>query len=91
MTTINRQTITNSLIANLIANYPYYDWAFIVYNSYRHIEKQLDNLIADGTPMIEVYFNSDDLLLDFEAITNREPEYSDTFYIGDFIFHIAFD
>lgn len=80
MATINKQLITNKLFAHLMQNSPEYDWAFIIHNSYHRIEKDLESLLEDSDTLIEVYLNSDDLLLEFAlADPNLASEYDEVY------------
>lgn len=80
MATINKPFITNNLFAHLMKNSPEYDWAFIIHNSYHRIEKDLESLLEDPDTIIEVYLNSDDLLLEFAlADPNLASEYDEVY------------
>lgn len=80
MATINKQFITNNLFAHLMKNSPEYDWAFIIHNSYHRIEKDLESLLEDSDTIIEVYLNSDNLLLEFAlANPNLASEYDEVY------------
>lgn len=80
MATINKQSITNKLFAHLMKNSPEYDWAFIIHNSYHRIEKDLESLLEDSDTPIEIYLNSDDLLLEFAlADPNLASEYDEVY------------
>lgn len=80
MATINKQFITNKLFAHLMQNSPEYDWAFIIHNSYHRIEKDLESLLEDSDTIIEVYLNTDDLLLEFAlADAHSASEYDEVY------------
>lgn len=80
MATINKQFITNKLFAHLMQNSPEYDWAFIIHNSYHRIEKDLESLLEDSDIIIEVYLNTDDLLLEFAlADPHSASEYDEVY------------
>ena len=80
MQTINKQSITNKLFAYLMQNNPEYDWAFIIHNSYHRIEKYLESLLEEPDTIIEVYLNSDNLLLEFAlANPNLASEYDEVY------------
>lgn len=80
MATINKQFITNKLFSHLMNNSPEFDWAFIIYNSYHRIEKDLESLLEDSDTIIEVYLNTDDLLLEFAlADPHSASEYDEVY------------
>ena len=80
MATINKPFIINNLFSHLMKNSPEYDWAFIIHNSYHRIEKDLESLLEDPDTIIEVYLNSDDLLLEFAlADPNLASEYDEVY------------
>ena len=80
MATINKPFITNNLFSHLMKNSPEYDWAFIIYNSYHRIEKDLESLLEEPDTIIEVYLNSDNLLLEFAlADPNLASEYDEVY------------
>lgn len=80
MATINKPFITNNLFSHLMKNSPEYDWAFIIHNSYRRIEKDLESLLEEPDTIIEVYLNSDDLFLEFAlANPNLASEYDEVY------------
>lgn len=80
MATINKPFITNNLFAHLMKNSPEYDWAFIIHNSYHRIEKDLESLLEDPDTIIEVYLNSDNLLLEFAlADPNLASKYDEVY------------
>lgn len=80
MATINKQFITNKLFAHLMQNNSEYDWAFIIHNSYHRIEKDLESLLEDSDIIIEVYLNTDDLLLEFAlADPHSASEYDEVY------------
>ena len=80
MATINKPFITNKLFSHLMNNSPEFDQAFIIYNSYHRIEKDLESLLENHGTTIEVYLNSDDLLLEFAlADPNNASEYDEVY------------
>ena len=80
MATINKPFIINNLFSHLMKNSPEYDWAFIIHNSYHRIEKDLESLLEDPDTIIEVYLNSDNLLLEFAlADPNLASEYDEVY------------
>ena len=80
MATFNKPFITNNLFSYLMKNSPEYDWAFIIYNSYHRIEKDLESLLEEPDTIIEVYLNSDNLLLEFAlADPNLASEYDEVY------------
>lgn len=80
MATINKQFITNELFSHLMNISPEFDWAFIIYDSYHRIKKDLESLLEDSDTIIEVYLNTDDLILEFAlADPNNASEYDEVY------------